>query len=64
MRSRWSRWLDVAEQETSRMSEEASYNAGRQAAMDRPAARERREPREGATSQSARRGVGDEPPAT
>ncbi|WP_150251954.1 mechanosensitive ion channel family protein [Nocardiopsis deserti] len=63
MRSRWSRWLDVAERETSRMSEESSYRAGREAALGRPAAAERTEPREGATSQSARRGAGGEPPA-
>ncbi|WP_435107589.1 mechanosensitive ion channel family protein [Nocardiopsis synnemataformans] len=63
MRSRWSRWLDVAERETSRMSEESSYRAGREAALGRPATAERTEPREGATSQSARRGAGGEPPA-
>ncbi|WDZ89910.1 hypothetical protein [Nocardiopsis sp. HUAS JQ3] len=63
MRSRWSRWLDVAERETGRMSEESSYRAGREAALGRPAAAERTEPREGATSQSARRGTGGEPPA-
>ncbi len=63
MRSRWARWLDVAERETSRMSEESSYRAGREAALGRPAAAERTEPREGATSQSARRGMGGEPPA-
>ncbi|MFC9089063.1 mechanosensitive ion channel family protein [Nocardiopsis dassonvillei] len=63
MRSRWSRWLDVAERETNRMSEEGSYRAGREAALGRPAAAERTEPREGATSQSARRGTGGEPPA-
>ncbi|NKY97430.1 mechanosensitive ion channel family protein [Nocardiopsis alborubida] len=63
MRSRWSRWLDVAERETSRMSEESSYRAGREAALGRPSTAERTEPREGATSQSARRGAGGEPPA-
>ncbi|MFF8766301.1 hypothetical protein ACF07Q_17435 [Nocardiopsis dassonvillei] len=63
MRSRWSRWLDVAERETNRMSEEGSYRAGREAALGRPADTERTEPREGATSQSARRGMGGEPPA-
>jgi hypothetical protein len=63
MRSRWSRWLDVAERETNRMSEEGGYRAGREAALGRPAAAERTEPREGATSQSARRGTGGEPPA-
>ena len=36
MQSRWARWLDVAERETSRMSEESSYRAGRDAAMSRP----------------------------
>jgi hypothetical protein len=64
MRSRWARWLDVAERETSRMSEKSSYQAGREAALDRPAASERTEPRGGATSQSARRGAGGEPPAS
>ncbi|NYH51786.1 hypothetical protein HNR06_001375 [Nocardiopsis arvandica] len=59
MRSRWSRWLDVAERETGRISEEASYNAGREAAMNRPA--EPAERRDGATAQAARRGGGGEP---
>jgi hypothetical protein len=36
MQSRWERWLDRAEEETGRMSG-GSYEAGRQAAMDRPA---------------------------
>ncbi|WP_160050439.1 hypothetical protein [Nocardiopsis sp. FR4] len=63
MRSRWARWLDVAERETSRISEESSYRAGREAAMGRPAA-EPVEQREGATSQAARRGTGQEPPPT
>ncbi|MFD6952802.1 hypothetical protein A6A08_10860 [Nocardiopsis sp. TSRI0078] len=60
MRSRWSRWLDVAERETGRISEERSYRAGHEAAMSRPA--ERAERREGATSQAARRGGGGETP--
>ena len=63
MRTRWSRWLDVAERETGRISEESSYRAGREAAMNRPTSTERAEPREGATSQASRRGMGDEPPA-
>lgn len=62
MRARWSRWLDVAERETSRLNEESSYRAGREAAMDRPST-ERTEQREGATSQSARPSTGGEPPA-
>ncbi|WP_017582897.1 mechanosensitive ion channel family protein [Nocardiopsis valliformis] len=37
MQSRWSRWLEVAERETGRIGDESSYQAGREAAMSRPA---------------------------
>jgi len=36
MQQRWANWLDVAERETSKLSEQASYRAGREAAMSRP----------------------------
>ncbi|MEE2043438.1 hypothetical protein Q7689_08505 [Nocardiopsis tropica] len=45
MRSRWSRWLDVAERETGRLNKDESYRAGREAAMSGPTER-----REGATA--------------
>ncbi|MFY7067965.1 mechanosensitive ion channel family protein [Nocardiopsis changdeensis] len=37
MQSRWDRWLDRAEEETGRLADRGSYEAGRKAAMDRPA---------------------------
>ncbi|WP_017585212.1 mechanosensitive ion channel family protein [Nocardiopsis ganjiahuensis] len=52
MQSRWSRWLEAAERETGRIGDETSYQAGREAAMSRPASEAVRdeEAREGATS--------------
>ncbi|MEV2274121.1 hypothetical protein AB0I72_00925 [Nocardiopsis sp. NPDC049922] len=41
MQSRWSRWLDVVERETRQMGEGPSYEAGREAAMRRPAEKEK-----------------------
>lgn len=53
MQERWARWLEVAERETSRLNEDSSYRAGREAAMSRPST-ERSEPgeesREGASA--------------
>ncbi|AFR10495.1 mechanosensitive ion channel family protein [Nocardiopsis alba] len=63
MQSRWSRWLDVAERETSRLSEESSYRAGREAAMNRPGAtaeEETAETREESSSLPGQRGTGGE----
>ncbi|CAL9539058.1 hypothetical protein SUDANB121_04217 [Nocardiopsis dassonvillei] len=37
MQQRWEGWLERAEEETGRLSSRSSYEAGRQAAMDRPA---------------------------
>ncbi|WP_116244038.1 hypothetical protein [Nocardiopsis sp. FIRDI 009] len=37
MQSRWARWLDVVERETGQMGAGPSYEAGREAAMRRPA---------------------------
>ncbi|MBE2999358.1 hypothetical protein IDM40_11660 [Nocardiopsis sp. HNM0947] len=53
MQERWARWLDVAERETGRMSEESSYQAGKEAAMSRPGAERtgtEEESREGASA--------------
>ncbi|MCY9785644.1 hypothetical protein KIK06_17300 [Nocardiopsis sp. EMB25] len=41
MQSRWARWLDVVERETGQMGPGATYEAGREAAMRRPAEREK-----------------------
>ncbi|MDE3721100.1 hypothetical protein PWG71_06845 [Nocardiopsis sp. N85] len=38
MQSRWEHWLNRAEEETGRLAEQSSYQAGRKAAMGRPAA--------------------------
>lgn len=36
MQQRWANWLNIAERETEKLSEQASYRAGREAAMSRP----------------------------
>ncbi|MBR8744165.1 hypothetical protein [Nocardiopsis sp. MG754419] len=59
MQARWSRWLDVAERESGKLSEETSYQAGRDAAMSRPGATTtegRSETREEASSLPGQRG--------
>ncbi|GAB2492967.1 mechanosensitive ion channel family protein [Nocardiopsis aegyptia] len=62
MQSRWSRWLDRAEQETSKLTEEGSYQAGREAAMSR-AATERQGREEDAARAAARPQAPGRPPA-
>ncbi|MFL1432624.1 MULTISPECIES: mechanosensitive ion channel family protein [unclassified Nocardiopsis] len=57
MQSRWERWLDRAEEETGRLADKGSYEAGRQAAMDRPAATTPAEP-EAESAAAARTATG------
>ncbi|MFD6095987.1 hypothetical protein ACFVWN_16015 [Nocardiopsis flavescens] len=61
MQSRWEHWLDRAEQETGRMSEQGSYEAGRQAAMDRPSTTARTEAGERTAGASTGRARGERP---
>lgn len=61
MQSRWARWLDMAERETSKMTEEGSYRAGREAAMSR-AAMERQGREEDAARAATRPGAPGQPP--
>ncbi len=62
MQDRWSRWLEAAERETSRMSDDTSYKAGREAAMGRSGAEARKGEgaKEGASSLPGRRSTGGE----
>lgn len=60
MQERWSRWLDVAERETSRMTEDTSYQAGREAAMSR-SAQEHEGRGEEASTAPGRSDMGGEP---
>jgi hypothetical protein len=61
MQSRWARWLDVAERETSKLTEEGSYQAGREAAMSR-AATERQGREQDAARAATRMRAPGEPP--
>ncbi|WP_017603558.1 mechanosensitive ion channel family protein [Nocardiopsis alkaliphila] len=63
MQARWENWLNAAERETGRMSEQSSYQAGREAAMNRPGATAREgrtEEREEASTLPGQRGRGGE----
>ncbi|GHC76432.1 hypothetical protein GCM10007079_12750 [Nocardiopsis terrae] len=63
MQSRWARWLEVAERETGQLTGEGSYQAGREAAMNRPSAEAGKstESKREATSMPGQRGTGGEP---
>ncbi|WP_304451747.1 hypothetical protein [Nocardiopsis sp. YSL2] len=61
MQSRWAQWLDMAERETSKITEEGSYQAGREAAMSR-AATERQGREEDAAKAAARSRAPGQPP--
>jgi hypothetical protein len=61
MQSRWARWLDVAERETSKLTEEGSYQAGREAAMSRAAAERQGREQDAARAATRMRAPGEPP---